>query len=123
MDVYGIEVLLALPEFRVVDQVIRPKQVALPLQRRETSIRLPYPEGELCDREGSYLPFAATPSEREAQGAPRPSLEERYGSHAAYVKQVEEAAQALVDQRLLLPQDAARYVDEATRSDPFISRT
>ncbi|HEY7709295.1 MAG TPA: alpha/beta hydrolase domain-containing protein [Candidatus Entotheonella sp.] len=52
-----------------------------------------------------------------------PSLEERYGSHTAYVKQVEEAAQALVDLRLLLPPDAARYVDEATRSDPFVSRT
>ena len=41
MDVYGIEVLLALPEFRVVDQVIRPKQLELHLQRRATSIVCP----------------------------------------------------------------------------------
>jgi transposase len=38
MDVYGIESLLGLPEFRVVDQIIRPKQLELHLQRRETSI-------------------------------------------------------------------------------------
>jgi hypothetical protein len=76
--------------------------------------KAPYPEGELCDREGSYLPFASSRVEREAAGDPRPSLEERYTSQAAYVKQVEEAAQALVDARLLLPEEAARYSGEAS---------
>ena len=38
MDVYGIEALLGLPEFRVIDQVIRPKRLDLHLQRRNTSI-------------------------------------------------------------------------------------
>jgi transposase len=41
MDVYGIEALLSLPEFRVFDQVIRPKRLELYLQRRETSIMCP----------------------------------------------------------------------------------
>ena len=41
MDVYGIEALLGLPEFRVVDQVIGPKRLELHLQRRETSIVCP----------------------------------------------------------------------------------
>ena len=41
MDVYGIEALLGLPEFCVVNQVIRPKQLELHLQRRETSIVCP----------------------------------------------------------------------------------
>ena len=41
MDVYGIEALLGLPEFRVVDQVIGPKWLELHLQRRETSIVCP----------------------------------------------------------------------------------
>ena len=40
---------------------------------------------ELCDRDGSLIPFARTRSEREAAGDPRPSLEERYGSRDAYV--------------------------------------
>lgn len=73
----------------------------------------PYPEGELCDREGSYVPLVASRAERKAAGDPRPSLEERYASRAAYLKQVEEAAQALVEARLLLPEEAARYLDEA----------
>jgi transposase len=41
MDVYGIEALLGLPEFRGVDQVIGPKRLELHLQRRETSIVCP----------------------------------------------------------------------------------
>jgi transposase len=41
MDVYGIEVLLGLPEFRVVNQVILPKRLELHLQRRDTSIVCP----------------------------------------------------------------------------------
>jgi transposase len=41
MDVYGIEALLGLPEFRVFDQVICPKRLELHLQRRETSIVCP----------------------------------------------------------------------------------
>jgi hypothetical protein len=75
----------------------------------------PYPEGELCDREGSYIPFAATRAERQVHRDPRLSLAERYGSHAAYVQKVAETAQALVAERLLLPEDAVRYVDEARR--------
>ena len=35
MDVYGIEALLGLPEFRVFDQVIRPTQLDLHPQRRD----------------------------------------------------------------------------------------
>jgi len=41
MDVYGIEALLGLPEFRVVDQVVGPKRLEVHLQRRETSIVCP----------------------------------------------------------------------------------
>jgi transposase len=41
MDVYGIEALLALPEFHVVNQVIRPKRLDLHLERRDTSMVCP----------------------------------------------------------------------------------
>ena len=74
---------------------------------------------ELADRDGSLIPFAKTRAEREAADDPRPSLEERYGSREAYVAKVEAAAEALVEERLLLPDDAASYVAEATRSDRF----
>ena len=74
---------------------------------------------ELCDRDGSYVPFARTKAEREAAGDPRPSLEERYGSRAAYVAKIKAAADALVGERLLLPADAAAYVKAAEASDRF----
>jgi hypothetical protein len=72
--------------------------------------RSPFPEGELCDRDGTYAQFARTRTERDARNDPRLSLEERYGSHANYVRRYEEAVQKLVRERLLLPQDAERYM-------------
>jgi len=74
---------------------------------------------ELCDRDGSLIPFARTRTEREAAGDPRPSLEERYGSRDIYVARVEAAAAALVADRLLLPADAAAYVKAARETDRF----
>jgi transposase len=41
MDVYGIEALLGLPEFRVINQVIHPQRLDLHLQRRANSIVCP----------------------------------------------------------------------------------
>jgi Alpha/beta hydrolase domain len=67
------------------------------------------------------IPFTTTRAEREVQRDPRLSLAERYGSHAAYVQKVAAAAQTLVAERLLLPEDAARYVDEA-RQQTLLSR-
>ena len=75
--------------------------------------------GELADRDGSLIPFARTKGEREATGDPRPSLEERYGTRDAYVAKVEAAAAALVAERLLLPGDAAAYVEAAKACDRF----
>ena len=72
--------------------------------------RAPFPEGELCDRDGTYSPFPRTRAEREAKNDPRQSLEERYGSHANYVARYQDAVQRLVKERLLLPQDGERYV-------------
>jgi hypothetical protein len=79
--------------------------------------KAPFPEGALCDRTGSYAAFAATRAEREAKGDPRLSLEERYGSHPNYVAKVRAAAAELVKARLLLPEDAERYVGAATAED------
>lgn len=74
---------------------------------------------ELCDRDGSYIPFAKTKAEREAANDPRPSIAERYGARADYVAKVRAAADALVRDRLLLPADAAAYVRAAEASDRF----
>ncbi len=68
---------------------------------------------DLCGLSGSYFPFAATTAERVANKDPRPSLEERYGNRAGFVKAVEEAAHKLVKERFLLQEDAERYVKAA----------
>ncbi len=62
--------------------------------------------------------MTSTGVEREARGDPRRSLEERYGSHAAYMAAVESAADDLLKARLLLPEDAAAYVARARAANP-----
>ena len=98
---------------------IRLPDIAVPLATHTgwNLYKAPFPDGELCDRDGSYSPFAATRAEREARNDPRPSLEERYGSHAGYVRKVEEAARALVAERLLLQEDADRLVERAKSAE------
>jgi hypothetical protein len=73
-------------------------------------------KGRGCGFAGGFIPFARTKAEREASGDPRPSLEERYGSHEGYVKLVREAARRLVEQRFLLPDDADAIVVQAEAS-------
>lgn len=69
--------------------------------------------GELCGLNGSFIPFAKTKAERMKTGDPRLSLEERYGNHAGFVRAVEQATRELVKERLLLPEDAEKYVQKA----------
>jgi Alpha/beta hydrolase domain len=72
-----------------------------------------FSEGDSCDLTGGYIPFAKTKAARLAAGDPRPSLEERYPTHADYVAKVTAQANLLVQQRLLLPQDAALAINQA----------
>ena len=66
------------------------------------------------------VPFAATRQEREARGDPRPSIEERYPSRNAYLEQVRQAAQRLVEDGYLLAEDLELVVDQAAeRFDNF----
>jgi hypothetical protein len=62
----------------------------------------------LCPITGGVVAFANTREEREKNGDPRPSIEERYASASAYVAKVDEIAQALVRQHLLLAEDLPR---------------
>ena len=81
--------------------------------------KAPYPEGKLCDREGSYLLFAKTKAEREAGHDSRQSLAKRYGDQARFVAKTSAAAAALVLDRLLLDEDAARFVAAARATTAF----
>jgi hypothetical protein len=73
--------------------------------------------GNLCSLSGSFFPFAQTKTERRANGDPRRSLEERYHTHEGFVRAVSHAANSLVRQRLLLREDADRYIAAAQASN------
>ncbi len=94
---------------------VRTPDIAVPLGTYTgwNLYKSPFPDGELADRMGSFIAFATTRAEREKIADPRPSLVERYGNRARYVAKVREASETLVRERLLLPEDAARYVERA----------
>lgn len=70
--------------------------------------------GALCYNTGAVVPFAATSAEREAARDPRPSIEERYATPAAYVAAVRASAERLAAERLLLPEDVAAITTAAS---------
>jgi len=75
-----------------------------------------------CSAMGSFIPFAKSKAERIRAGDPRASLEERYETHGRYVKEVEAAAERLVSEGLLLPEDAIAYVEAAKTRDLGLPR-
>ena len=72
-----------------------------------------FSEGDSCDLTGGYIPFFRTQQQRLNAGDPRPSLAERYPTHADYVAKVTAAANQLVAERLLLQQDADLAISQA----------
>lgn len=76
-------------------------------------------EDELCALLGSYLPFAKTKEERSKSGDPRLSIEERYKDQADYVRRVSIEARSMVEERLLLAEDAERIIAEAQKNPVF----
>jgi hypothetical protein len=77
---------------------------------------MPFHRNQICNYLGGMIPFARTAAERQAARDPRPSLEERYGSHAGYVAAVRKAAARAVAEGFLLPEDAAELVSLAEAS-------
>jgi alpha/beta hydrolase family protein len=74
----------------------------------------PYPEGELADRDGSFLAFAATEAERA--GDKRPSVAARYPGDARPVA-VRAVVEALLRERLVLAEDASASWPDLVRHD------
>ncbi|HKC98791.1 MAG TPA: alpha/beta hydrolase domain-containing protein [Methylomirabilota bacterium] len=104
---------------------IRPVELAAPLATF-TGWNPRHPDqgapGDLMSMLGSTLPFAATRAAREASGDPRPSIEERYGSRAAYLARAREAAVRLVAARHMLAEDVDAVVSRAGQLWDFIVR-
>ncbi len=78
-----------------------------------------FAEGDLVGNSGSFVPFARTQAERQASGDPRPSTAERYPTHHPYVTAVATEVQGLVNDGLLLTEDAGRYLEAARRKNPL----
>jgi hypothetical protein len=97
---------------------IRLPEVAVPLATYTGWNLRAFPAGgdDGCDQFGQQIDFARTKTERIANADPRPSLEERYPSHADYVKAVTSAANGLARDRLLLEEDVQVYVKKAQTS-------
>jgi hypothetical protein len=72
--------------------------------------------GQHCGNQGGFIPFAATRAQRLATGDPRLSLEERYGTRANYLAKLKAAADGLVAQRYMLPEDEARTLALAAQA-------
>jgi hypothetical protein len=75
-----------------------------------------FAKGAQCGGAGSFIPFASNGEERQESGDPRLSIEERYPTHDAYVSAVAQAADRLVQERLLLQRDAEVIVERAEGS-------
>jgi hypothetical protein len=71
--------------------------------------------GDSCDLIGGWVPFAPTKSARTQHGDTRPSLQERYGTLAAYTAAAKTAADQLVAKGELLASDVADAVTNATK--------
>ena len=71
---------------------------------------------------GWTLPFPATRVERQTEGDPRPSIEERYESREDYLERVETAARALVDEGYMLDEDVGRAVEQAALRFDFLTK-
>jgi hypothetical protein len=69
--------------------------------------------GQLLDMQGTTLPFAATPRERQESGDARPSIAERYRDRDDYLAQARAAAVALAQQRYILDEDIDLAVELA----------
>lgn len=82
---------------------IRLPDIAVPLATYTgwNEYKPPYPKGELADRDGSYFAFSAD------------KIASRYKNRADYVAKVQAAVDALLADRLLLREDADRYLEKA----------
>jgi len=76
-------------------------------------VAIGYRTGRYCFSAGGFIPFAKTKAERIAKGDPRPSLEERYPSHADYVARVKAQADKLVAQGYMLADDGDKTIAQA----------
>lgn len=72
-----------------------------------------FSEGELCDNNGTMIPFAATREERLKNNDPRLSMAERYPNAGDRAAAITKATQQLIHDRLLLQEDAGLFISNS----------
>jgi hypothetical protein len=82
--------------------------------------RKDFGEGDLSSLNGMFIPFKNTRKDRKVVNDPRLSLEERYGTHEKYIRAVREAADELVHEGFLLPEDARKEIEKAEKSNVLV---
>ena len=101
---------------------IRMPELAVPLAThagwnlRSPSIGAPT---DLIQLGGSYRPFPRSIADRERTNDPRRAINERY----PYLGLVAEASQAMVDQRLLMPEDVVHVLSSARRHWDYLQES
>ena len=95
---------IALPE------IVVPLGTRTGFNTRREAVGFPWATGRW---DGSFVPFPRTEAERRAAGDPRPSLEARYATRAAYEDKVRAAAAQVAKDGFLLPDEIERLVSEA----------
>lgn len=81
-----------------------------------------FSKGEGCGFAGGYIPFARTKRQREAQGDPRLSLEERYQNQAGFEAKVKAAIDRHLNEGWLSSADADLIMKQAKQADIFTQR-
>jgi hypothetical protein len=76
-----------------------------------------YGKGGGCLFIGGFIPFARDRASRLRINDPRPSLEERYATHAGFVDRIRTVVRQRVGEGLLLSRDASRIVAQAEASE------
>lgn len=76
-----------------------------------------YGKGDISSLNGMFIPFRNTKEERKKANDPRLSVSERYGNHEKYVKAVRQAAEELVREGFLLPEDALFEIEKAEKNN------
>jgi hypothetical protein len=97
---------------------LRVPEIAVPLATH-TGWNLRHPDIGGAEQQlvfaGATLPFPRTRAERQASGDPRRAIEERYTSRDDYLGRVRQAAEALVRDGYMLPEDVAVSLAAAGR--------
>lgn len=71
---------------------------------------------------GTYIPLSRTEEERQANADPRPSIEALYSNKADYLRLAGDAAQSLIENGWLLPEDVERVLHRAERHWDWLVR-